>query len=289
MLTMWQIFDFIQVREGSGGTQRLLVKEKSDVRELLKAEAKKGGPDAGDYRVTYLYIDAVHRFLRIFLIKGRTPEQIIADAAYFIMFMTFWRRDLQQREGVSLTQNCLALQLCRDSLITCASVILSCKIFRVWSEHGRPVKVDFSHWSSRWSEYLFQVMQACWRIISCLALLHDVNMLLCLLKQAVRFIGHSVYSCFAVQKLRTYTRTSNKISAMQAPTIFRSICFRLLSPTIAGDVSQPRAKRGMPRGMDRVTSGWNEAPAGYWPSDQVRGCKESVHPCMAIAFMHVRH
>lgn len=97
------------------------------------------------------------------MIKGRQPVDIVGDAAFCIMFIGFWRRDIDLRANESASlgpkvarfdQNCLTNETCHDVVLTCTTVILSMKLF--WT-HYKNVKVDWSRVSNRFSEYLFQV------------------------------------------------------------------------------------------------------------------------------------
>lgn len=66
--------------------------------------------------------------------------------------------------------------------------------------------------------------------------------------------------------MRSVTKTSTKINAMQTVFIFRSM---LAALRIEGSTDLPvvKSKRNMPRHRDRVQSNWNEAPAGYYPDE----------------------
>lgn len=162
---MLQLFDFRLVREPvqtEGKTEGKrhrpqAVQEVTTIREKLeKMKVERG---------TYMFIEFAHRYLRIFLLQGQTPEQCIEDAAFCINFIGFWTRDIELRakaaegqEGpnqFTLKDNCLTRETCQDILISCNNVILLARIFSE-DEHLSKVKVDMSRLSSRFSEYLFQ-------------------------------------------------------------------------------------------------------------------------------------
>ena len=113
---------------------------------------------------SYLFVEFVHRYLRIFVIQDRAPRDIISDAVFCILFIAFWRRDISLRQkadntniGVttaSLCKNFITSQTATDVLITCNMVVLASLLFR---KRFPNVRFDLSRMSSRFSEYVFQV------------------------------------------------------------------------------------------------------------------------------------
>jgi len=69
---------------------RFVIEEVTKVRDALKQAPRQRG--------AYWYMEFCHRFLRIFLIPGRDPGLCVQDAAFCIMFLGFWRRDVSLRE-----------------------------------------------------------------------------------------------------------------------------------------------------------------------------------------------
>ncbi|GAX85103.1 hypothetical protein CEUSTIGMA_g12523.t1 [Chlamydomonas eustigma] len=88
----------------------------------------------------YLFIEFGHRYLRMLLLKGRQPIEVVKDAAFCIMFVGIWRRDIDLRAQESkdnvgaktarYDNNCLTPQTCHDIVFTCTMIILSTKLFR---------------------------------------------------------------------------------------------------------------------------------------------------------------
>lgn len=155
-----QVFDFEKVKaarvNGQRRTRAFEVRECSRVRDLLK--------ESGETYGTYLFVEFCHRYLRIFLIHGRSPKNVIEDAAFCILFIGLWRRDIDLRSKASAGQlgpkastlqaNCLSYQTCTDVLVTCNSVILGAMLF---SKEYPKFVCDFGRMSSKFSEYVFQV------------------------------------------------------------------------------------------------------------------------------------
>ncbi|GAX84874.1 hypothetical protein CEUSTIGMA_g12295.t1 [Chlamydomonas eustigma] len=205
----------------------------------------------------YLFIEFGHRYLRMFLLKDRQPIDIIKDAAFCIMFIGFWRRDIDLRaaeadkdaavgaKSARYDSNCLTPQTCHDIVFTCTLLILSTKMFK---EHFPRVKIDFSKFSSRFSEYFFQTLRSC-------------------------------------------TKTSNKVNAAQYAHIVKGVVVSLMhggqqnmKTTSANSMSLPvlQSKRGMPKSQLCIDEDWNNAPADYWPDDM------SISEAIDVSFNEIQ-
>ena len=188
-------------------------------------------PAGKDEYANYLYIEACHRYLRCFLLPvdgtTRTLDHVITDAAYCILFFGFWRRDVARADEAQCTlqSNFITDQTFQDVLISCQMLICIIKLFRT---RYPGVLFQPSRFSSRFSEYVFQM-------------------------------------------LRSATRTSNKVNALQALHIIRSAMHVLLAEADTDeliDMPHVEHKRGAPRGKACVDPGWRQAaPAGYYPTD----------------------
>lgn len=180
-----------------------------------------------DFYSNYLYIEFGHRFLRTFLFEvdgvNRTMDDLITDAAYCIMFVGFWKRDLGRRGGeVKLKLNFLTWETSQDVLIACMMIILAAKAYRIYFP---TVRFEPSRFSSRFSEYVFQA-------------------------------------------LRSSTKTSNKVAALQSLHLTRAIMeMRCLEGECCDGEPVVESRRGMPRGKLGVSTEWNSAPEGYYPCD----------------------
>ncbi|GAX85923.1 hypothetical protein CEUSTIGMA_g13339.t1 [Chlamydomonas eustigma] len=179
----------------------------------------------------YMFLEFGHRYLRMFL--ERRPIDIVKDAAFCIMFIAFWRRDIDIRARASAADtngprtarydsNCLTSQTCHDIVFTCTGLILSVKLLR---EQFPSTKIDFSRFSSGFSEYFFQALRSC-------------------------------------------TKTSNKVNSSQYCQIVKGVIMSLMreaQSTTGLPVMQ--SKRGMAKSELRISEDWNKAGADYWPSD----------------------
>ena len=161
------MFDFEQVhatqyKDAQGKKQRARhfdIKETSHVRDHLLADPRDYG--------TYLFVEFVHRYLRIFVIQERTSRERVKDAIFCILFIAFWRRDIKIRQLAnrgnlgtiaSVTKNFITSQTATDVLITCNQVVLLSLLFK---SRFPNVMIDLSRMSSRFSEYVFQVWKSC--------------------------------------------------------------------------------------------------------------------------------
>lgn len=130
---MLKIFDFCLHAES--GT----VTEVTKVRDEMQKD--------DEYYGIYLFVEFCHRYLRMFVIKGITPDQIVKDAAFCIMFIGFWRRDIKMRgRFANLTNNFLTVETARDVLISSNMAILLVKYFGI---HFPNIFLDISRASSR--------------------------------------------------------------------------------------------------------------------------------------------
>lgn len=68
--------------------------------------------------------------MRVFVIRGRTPQDIIEDCAYCMFFVIFWRRDVQQRKYTKLQKNFITSETYQDVLCLCQSLVVTVKWFR---------------------------------------------------------------------------------------------------------------------------------------------------------------
>lgn len=130
---MLKVFDFALHEASASVTEVTKVRD-----EMLQDD---------EYYGIYLYVEFCHRYLRIFVIKGRSPDDIVMDAAFCIMFIGFWRRDIKLRSHcASLTHNFITTETARDVLISCNMAILLVKCFGVCFPN---VYFDISRCSSR--------------------------------------------------------------------------------------------------------------------------------------------
>ena len=160
-----QVFDFKKVSgaqylDKNGEKQRNRpsdIIETTCVRDLHRADARSYG--------TYMFLEFVHRYLRIFVIRGRKPRDIIKDAVFCILFIGLWRRDIKLRRlsnqatlgpnnVATLVENFITTQTATDVLITCNMVVLLSILF---TRRFPNIRMDLSRISSRFSEYVFQV------------------------------------------------------------------------------------------------------------------------------------
>ena len=169
MAAAFRLFDFKM------DPKTKLLSETTVVREALC--------NAADYP-TWLYINCAHRFFRIFWLKGRTPLEKVQDAAYVIMLLGFWKRDFTLRSGkgsnfvwgngisprqVPITakdvkSNFIAMELFRDTELTCMNLILGVNLFRT---HYNKYMFILSRMSSKYNEYLFQALRCVYLLGSC--------------------------------------------------------------------------------------------------------------------------
>ncbi len=78
--TLLQAFDFKWDRE-TGGTEPTSV-----VHDALASDL--------DMNDTWLYVDLIHKFLRIFLLKDIQSAEAIQLASYVITFLGYWETSL---------------------------------------------------------------------------------------------------------------------------------------------------------------------------------------------------
>ena len=132
------------------------IEETRHIRDHLLADARDYG--------TFLYVEIIHRYLRIFVIHDRMPRDIIKDAVFCILFIGIWRKDIKLRQLynkgrlgpkiANLLQNFMTSQTATDVLITCNQIVLLSILF---NKEFPNVNIDVSRMSSRFSEYVFQV------------------------------------------------------------------------------------------------------------------------------------
>lgn len=83
---------------------------------------------------TYLFCVIItcngYRFLRIFLIRGRSPADIVEDCAYCMFFVVYWRRDVEQRAHTSLKKSFITAETYQDVLCICQAIIVKIKWFK---------------------------------------------------------------------------------------------------------------------------------------------------------------
>ena len=119
-----------------------------------------------DERAHYLYIEACHRYLRCFVIPvdgtSRTLLDVVTDAAYCIMFFAFWRRDVARASNktATLQVNFITPQTYQDVLLSLMMLICAIKLFR---EQFPGVLLQPSRFSSRFAEYVFQMLRSATR------------------------------------------------------------------------------------------------------------------------------
>lgn len=79
-------------------------------------------------------------------------------------------------------------------------------------------------------------------------------------------------SIFLLQELRSATRTSNKVNAMQFCEITKAVTYglQLAAETQESGMPAPQSKRGMPKTPARIAPDWNQGDVNRWPSDEVR-------------------
>ena len=142
---MLKIFDFSYI------PSKKLAKETNHIRDALLGHTS--------HRSNYLFIEFCHTFTRMFVIKGLSPREIILDASFCIMFLGFWRRDVESRFGKKegRSSHLLSRETHQDVLTTCMMLILSIKLFREVCPH---VLFEPSRMSSRFCEYVFQHARA---------------------------------------------------------------------------------------------------------------------------------
>ena len=68
--------------------------------------------------------------MRIFLLRGRSPEAIIEDCAYCMCFVAYWRRDVVQRQYTVLQKNFITAETYQDVLCICQSLVITTKLYR---------------------------------------------------------------------------------------------------------------------------------------------------------------
>lgn len=298
---MLKVFDFVLGKQQagvhgetiSGKHPEKVVHEVAHVREALQK-------DDGHY-ANYLYIEFCHRYLRMFVIKDRTPMEVVKDAAFCILFIGFWHRDIgvqsndlkvgsvmrratdselsslrrntrtrrsksssnptiglgpqpsivkagrvkvvkasqaarrTVRKDIANMTNMITRETSQDVLSSCMMMILAVKLFR---EHYNTVKFEPSRMSSRFSEYVFQL-------------------------------------------LRSVTKTSNKVDAAQFTHIIRAYFVGLDTQT-STDLPAMKSKRGQPHSLERCAS-WNSQPADYYPTDVlILGGIKEVSPSIVL-------
>ena len=79
---------------------------------------------------TCKYTACLFRFMRIFLIRGRSPAAIIEDCAYCMHFVVYWRRDVEQRMYTTLKKNFITAETYQDVLCVCQALIVMIKWFK---------------------------------------------------------------------------------------------------------------------------------------------------------------
>ena len=79
--------------------------------------------------VIYKQPHACNRFMRVFLLRGRSPSAIVEDCAYYMAFVAFWRRDVTQRPHTDLKKNFIRSETYQDVLCICQALIVSVKWF----------------------------------------------------------------------------------------------------------------------------------------------------------------
>ncbi|KAK9841255.1 hypothetical protein WJX74_002633 [Apatococcus lobatus] len=75
-----------------------------------------------DYYGLQLFLQFGHRFMRIFVIKDRSPREHAADAAWCIAFVGYWERllrDAKDTAHINMKENFITRQTKQDVLIAC--------------------------------------------------------------------------------------------------------------------------------------------------------------------------
>ena len=221
----------------------LITLQTSIIRDFLKSNADTYG--------TYLYVEFCHRFLRPFVIKDTTPVHAAEDAAFCIMFIGLWHRDIDQwatnknwkeQEANNRGVNCITNETCDDVLIACNMLIQVIVLFR---EKYPNVLIDFSRLSSRFSEYVFQVRQQMKD-----SFIEDSK---CNLYQSFNF-------SISMQALRSTTKTSTKVSAVSYIYSVKGM-LRSLELAASGTGLPPlQYKRGVPNSPNKIDKQWSCAP-----------------------------
>jgi hypothetical protein len=71
-----------------------------------------------------LMLEFGHRFLRPFTVKGRSPREVVEDAAFCISFLKHWRQAVLGAPHLSLKRNFLTHETETDALIACNNAIM---------------------------------------------------------------------------------------------------------------------------------------------------------------------
>jgi hypothetical protein len=98
--------------------------------------------------------------LLLLALQGRPVRDVIVDAAYCIIFLGMWRRDVVNNPRADIRTSYITTETHSDMLLACNAVILTAMVFGM---HYPGVKIDWSRMSSRFSEYVFQVRAHCYR------------------------------------------------------------------------------------------------------------------------------
>lgn len=167
-----RLFDFTIKQSRDAASKRMFTRitEVNRVRTYLLQQPHDYG--------TYLYVNLCHRFLRMFVIKDLTPREVVKDAAFCILFLGFWKRDLkiiQPQEYIDLRQHFLTSETFQDVLICCNVIIL---VVELMAQEHPHIRIDFSRLSSRFSEYVFQALRSATKTsnkFSAMSCVHIIN------------------------------------------------------------------------------------------------------------------
>lgn len=72
----------------------------------------------------------MHRFLRIFIISGRAPQETVVDCGFVIFFFSLWRREIQLHSNLTVNINFISSQTYHDLISACSAVVVAVKQMR---------------------------------------------------------------------------------------------------------------------------------------------------------------
>jgi hypothetical protein len=126
-----------------------------------KREAR-GTQDVDWFNGDLMFLEFLHRHVRLTWLKNRQPVDLILDAAWCIFFVMAWEEHVYLSQQVDCFNNkldgkaCLTQQTLDDVIIHCEEIILG-----IWTQKAIAPEEQFvcDRRSSRWAEYLFGDMR----------------------------------------------------------------------------------------------------------------------------------